>query len=88
MKNEFLTVNGLMDGISVLEKDSKKELPNYKSDILYNDKEPIDLDLQGLYYEERFTVSNYDFGEFEGVNLMSVTTEKIKVDANFSDDII
>lgn len=88
MKNEFLTVNGLMDGISVLEKDSKKELPNYKSDILYNDKEPIDLDLQGLYYDEGFTVSNYDFGEFEGVNLMSVTTEKIKVDANFSDDII
>ena len=88
MKNELLTVNGLMDGISVLEKDSKKELPNYKSDILYNDKEPIDLDLQGLYYDEGFTVSNYDFGEFEGVNLMSVTTEKIKVDANFSDDII
>lgn len=83
MKNEFLTVNGIMDGISVLEKDSKKELPNYKSDVLFNDKDPIDLDLQGLYHDERVIVSNYDFGEFEGVNLMSVTTEKIKVDTNF-----
>lgn len=83
MKNEFLTVNGIMDGISVLEKDSKKELPNYKSDVLFNDKDPIDLGLQGLYHDERVIVSNYDFGEFEGVNLLSVTTEKNKVGTNF-----
>jgi hypothetical protein len=86
MENELLTVNGLIDGISVIEKDSKQELPNYKSDILYNDKELTDLDFQGLYYDEGFTVSNYDFGE--GVNLMSVTTEEIKVDTKFSNDII
>jgi hypothetical protein len=88
MKHELLTVNGLIDGISVIEKDSKQELPNYKSDILYNDKEPTDLDFQGLYYDEGFTVSNYDFGEFEGVNLMSVTNNQIKVDTKFSNDIL
>jgi len=79
MKNELLTVNGLIDGISVIEKDSKQELPNYKSDILFNENEPVDLDLKKLYYDEGLTVSNYDFGEFEGVNLMSVTTEKFQV---------
>jgi hypothetical protein len=88
MQNKLLTVNGLIDGISVIEKDAKVELPNYKSDILYNDKEPVDLELQGLYYDEGFTVSNYDFGEFEGVNLMSVTSKEIKVDTKFSDDIL
>jgi hypothetical protein len=79
MKNELLTVNGLIDGISVIEKDSKQELPNYKSDILFNENEPVDLDLEKLYYDEGLTVSNYDFGEFEGVNLMSITTGEFKV---------
>ncbi|MEN9446261.1 MAG: hypothetical protein RL728_773 [Bacteroidota bacterium] len=88
MENELLTVNGLIDGISIIEKDSKQELPNYKSDILYNDKEPTDLDFQGLYYDEGFSVSNYDFNEFEGVNLISITTKEIKVDTKFSNDII
>jgi len=77
MKNELLTVNGLIDGISVIEKDSKQELPNYKSDILFNENEPVDL--EKLYYDEGLTVSNYDFGEFEGVNLMSITTGEFKV---------
>jgi hypothetical protein len=88
MENKLLTINGLIEGISVIEKDSKVELPNYKFDILYNEKESVDLELQGLYYDEGFTVSNYDFGEFEGVNLMSVTSKEIKVDTNFSDDIL
>lgn len=88
MENKLLTVNGLIDGISVIEKDSKQELPSYKTDILYNDKEPTDLDFENLYYDDGFISSNYDFGEFEGVNLMSITTEKIKVDTRFSNDII
>jgi len=65
MKNDNATINGLFDGVSVLE-NNKFEQPALQSDVLYNDKEPFDLDLQGLYYDEGYTVSNYraeDFGE-------------------------
>jgi len=74
MKNEIATINGLMDGISVLE-NNKFEQPALQSDVLYNDREPVDLDLQGLYYDEGFAVSNYrveDFGE--SVTLLSTIT--------------
>lgn len=43
MENELLTVNELMELVSIVEKDSKEELPSYKSDILYNDKELINV---------------------------------------------
>lgn len=74
MKNNTTTINGLMDGISVLE-NNKLNQPALQSDVLYNDKEPIDLDLQGIYYDEGFTVSEYrveDFGE--AVTLLSTIT--------------
>jgi len=74
MKNEITTINGLKDGISVLE-NNKLEQPVLQSDVLYNDKEHLDLDLQGLYYDEGVTVSDYrveDFGE--SVTLLSTIT--------------
>lgn len=68
------SINGLMDGISVLE-NNKLEQPALQTDVLYNDKEPFDLDLRGLYYDEGYTVSDYrveDFGE--PVTLLSTIT--------------
>ena len=41
---QTLTVNGLMDGISVIENDNLPK-PYMVSDMLYNDQEPIDLNL-------------------------------------------
>ena len=76
MENNIATINGLLDGISVLE-NNKHEQPALHTDVLYNDKEPLDLDLQGLYYDEGYTVSNYrveDFGE--SVTLLSTITMK------------
>ena len=76
MKNDIATINGLLDGISVLE-NNKHEHPALQTDVLYNDKEPLDLDLQGLYYDEGYTVSNYrveDFGE--SITLLNTITIK------------
>jgi hypothetical protein len=72
--NNIATINGLMDGISVLE-NNKFEEPTYKTDILYNDEEPVDLEINNLYRDEGFTVSEYrteDFGE--AVTLLSTIT--------------
>ena len=69
------TINGLIDGISVVEKDNTSNNSFY-SDMLFNDNEPIDL--KGVYYEEGFTVSEYrveDFGE--GITLTSTVTDSI-----------
>lgn len=76
MKNNISTINGLLDGISVLE-NNKHEQPALQTDVLYNDKEPLDLHLQGLYYDEGYTVSNYrveDFGE--SITLLNTITMK------------
>jgi hypothetical protein len=71
MENNITTINGLVDGISVLE-NNKFEQPALQSDILYSDKEPFDLDLKGLYYDEGFTVSDYGVEDFgESVTLLS-----------------
>jgi hypothetical protein len=73
---DIATINGLLDGISVLE-NNKDEQPALQTDVLYNDKEPFDFDLKGLYYDEGSTVSNYrveDFGE--PVTLLSTITMK------------
>jgi hypothetical protein len=73
--NNTATINGLVDGISVVENDNKNQQPSYQSDILYNDKEPFDLNLQGLYYDEGFTVSEYNTEDFgEAVTLLSTIT--------------
>lgn len=62
-----------MDGISVLET-NKKEEPHIQSDILYNDQ--FDEKFTDLYYDEGYTVSNFDYNsQFEGVSLLSVTSQ-------------
>lgn len=48
MKQETATINGLLDGISVLEKDNTNEQPSVQTDMLYNDQEPYDLDLKNM----------------------------------------
>jgi len=78
------TINGLIDGISVVEKDNIVNISSY-SDILFNDKEPIDL--KGVYYDEGFAVSDYrveDFGE--GITLTSTVTDSIINNANQVDE--
>ena len=52
MKQETATINGLVDGISVVENDNKQEQTCITSDILYNDKEPIDLRLDIPFHDE------------------------------------
>jgi hypothetical protein len=72
--HSVISIIGLMDGISVLES-NKLEQPALPSDILYNDKEPVDLNLQGLYYDEGITVSDYQVEDFgEAVTLLSTIT--------------
>jgi hypothetical protein len=76
MENNISTINGLADGVSVLE-NNKLEQPAIQTDVLYNDKEPFDLDLQELYYDEGYAVSDYrveDFGE--SVVLLNTITLK------------
>ena len=74
MKNDNATINGLLDCVSVLE-NNKLEQPAIQTDVLYNDKEPFDLDLQGLYYDEGYTVSDYQVEDFgESVTLLSTIT--------------
>lgn len=69
------TINGLMDGISVLET-NKNELPSLTDDILYNEKEPVES-FHDLYHDEGFTVcSEYDPVDFaQPITLLSVTEE-------------
>lgn len=81
--NNIATINGLADGISFLE-NSKFEQTALRSDILYNDKEPIDLDLQGIYYDEGYTISEYrpeDFGEAVAL-LSNITTEEAIIETD------
>ena len=52
MTNNILTINGLLDGISVVEKDNKQEQPSIVTDMLYNDKEPINLKLDIPFHDE------------------------------------
>jgi len=73
--NNIDTINGLLDGISVLEHDNEHKQSTYHSDLLYNENEPVDLDLQGLYYDEGYTVSDYQVDDFGGaVALLNTIT--------------
>lgn len=76
MENNIYTINGLVDGVSVLENNKLKQ-PFVQTDVLYNVKEPFDLDLQGLYYDEGYTVSDYQIEDFgESITLLSTITMK------------
>ena len=46
MNNDKLTINGLLDGISVLENDNTEEKPCSPSDRVYNDQEPISFGIE------------------------------------------
>lgn len=73
--NNIATINGLLDGISVLEHNNEYKQPAFHSDLIYNENEPVDLDLQGLYYDEGYTVSDYQVDDFgEAVTLLSTIT--------------
>ena len=73
--NNIATINGLLDGISVLEHNNEYKQLALHSDLLYNENEPVDLDLQGLYYDEGYTVSDYQVDDFgEAVTLLSTIT--------------
>lgn len=50
--NNKITINGLMDGISSVEKDNVENKPCIQSDILYNDQEPIDFKLDVTLQDE------------------------------------
>lgn len=73
--NNISTLNGLLDGISVLEHSNENQQPTYHSDLLYNEQEPIDLALEKLYYDEGYAAQDYrveDFGE--SITLLSTIT--------------
>ena len=75
--NNTAAINGLLDGISILEHNNGNELPAHHSDMLYNDNEPVDFELKVMYYDEGFTVSDYrteDSGE--PVTLLSTISLK------------
>jgi hypothetical protein len=80
MKQEA-TINGLIDGISVVEKDNKRY--DYHeavviTDILHNEQEIDEEAFEDLYREEGFTVSDYDPELFNGsINLLSENEEEI-----------
>lgn len=57
MNNDTITINGLLDGISVVEKDNTQNKPCIQSDILYNDKEPITICSSTLEEVESFNLS-------------------------------
>ncbi len=44
--NDKATINGLMDGISVLENNNTNEQPSYSSDRIYNDQEPVSFGIE------------------------------------------
>ena len=88
IEGHIASINGLVDGISVLENNTPEQ-PALQTDILYNDKEPFDLDLRGLYYDEGYTVSDYrveDFGE--SVNLLSTITMREAIVGTPPTDVI
>ena len=83
MKENIATINGLIDGISVVEKDNKTH--SYLetagiTDILYDNKEITEKDFEDFCYQEEFVVSEYDPELFnQPVTLLCTEqTEQIK----------
>ena len=79
-----LTINGLLDGISVIEKDNiSNQL--LRSDILFNDQEPINL--KGLYFDDGFTVSEYKIEDLvESVNLIGNPEDTVFINVEQVDE--
>lgn len=71
--NHIATINGLCDGISVLET-NKNEQPSFHEDMLYNKDTTFD-DIWHSYHDEGFTFSEYRVDDFgEAITLTSLTT--------------
>lgn len=70
MNNEKnITINGLIDGISVLE-NKTDEVPYLKDDIIFNENEPITMFED--FHKDEFIFSDFNYEScFEGVNLTS-----------------
>jgi len=68
------TINGLMDGISVLET-NKDEQPSVASDMLYNNQE---IDFDQFYNDGEYIYPNFDYQSMymDTVNLMSMPDEQ------------
>ena len=68
------TINGLMDGISVLET-NKDEQPSVASDMLYNNQE---IDFEQFYNDGEYIYPNFDYQSMymDTVNLMSMPDEQ------------
>ena len=54
--DKFATINGLMDGISVLE-NNKNDQPYIPEDILYNDQE---VGPEGIFHETNPPLMSFD----------------------------
>ena len=74
-------VNGLLEGISVVENDNKQyeyHQATVITDILYNNESEKERykEFQDLYWDEGFTVSEYNSSVFnETVNLISISND-------------
>ena len=87
MENNISPINGLLDGISVLE-NNKLEQPAMQADVLYNDEKPFDPDLQGLYYDEGYAVSDYRVEDFEESLVVLLNTMTLKEALVGTDDTL
>jgi hypothetical protein len=69
------TINGLMDGISVLET-NKDEQPSVASDMLYNNQE---IDFGQFFHDGEYIYPNFDYQSMymDTVNLMSMPDERV-----------
>ena len=69
------TINGLMDGISVLET-NKDEQPSVASDMLYNNQE---IDFDQFFHDGEYIYQNFDYQSMymDTVNLMSMPDERV-----------
>lgn len=89
MKNINQELNGLMDGISLIEKD-RKESANLEAaiveDIIYTQQDHSDS-FEDPYTEKEFTISHYNQDSFYvGINLLSVGD--VEINEDWSNDAI
>ena len=73
--------NGLYDGVYVIEKDNQTTLScENEKDMIHNNDEKSFEKFEDLYYEEGYTVSEYDPEEFcKPIALLS-SVEDVKID--------
>lgn len=60
MTQKTITINGLLDGISVVENDNKQEQPFVPLDKIFNDQEPITICSSSVEEAENFNPSSHD----------------------------